>query len=138
MELRPEEITKIIKSQIKNYENHIVQEEVGTVLVVGDGIARDLHRRRRPRIAGGELREHAGRVVDEIGIEAGLLDLIYREVSRELMDDGADHLKMPQLLCADRGSPRATSTKKPCAARVTGRKREGKRECAKCRLAPFL
>lgn len=36
MELRPEEITKIIKSQIKNYENHIVQEEVGTVLVVGD------------------------------------------------------------------------------------------------------
>ena len=138
MELRPEEITKIIKSQIKNYENHIVQEEVGTVLVVGDGIARDLHRRRRPRIAGGELREHAGRVVDEIGIEAGLLDLIYREVPRELMDDGADHLKMPQLLGADRGSPRATSTKKPCAARVTVRKREGKRECAKCRLAPFL
>ena len=40
MELRPEEITKIIKSQIKNYENHIVQEEVGTVLMVGDGIAR--------------------------------------------------------------------------------------------------
>ena len=69
---------------------------------VGDGIARDLHRRRRPRIAGGELREHAGRVVDEIGIEAGLLDLIYREVSRELVDDGADHLKMPQLLCAQR------------------------------------
>ena len=138
MELRPEEITKIIKSQIKNYENHIVQEEVGTVLVVGDGIARDLHRRRRPRIAGGELREHAGRVVDKIGIEAGLFDLIYREVSRELVDDGADHLKMPQLLCADRGSPRATSTKKPCAARITGRKREGKRECAKCRLAPFL
>ena len=118
MELRPEEITKIIKSQIKNYENHIVQEEVGTVLVVGDGIARDLHRRRRPRIAGGELREHAGRVVDEIGIEAGLFDLIYREVPRELVDDGADHLKMPQLLCADRGSPRATSTKKPCAARL--------------------
>ena len=50
----------------------------------------------------------------------------------------ADYLKMPQLLCADRGSPRATSTKKPCAARVTGRKREGKRECAKCRLALFL
>ena len=99
MELRPEEITKIIKSQIKNYENHIVQEEVGTVLVVGDGIARDLHRRRRPRIAGGELREYAGRVVNEIGIEAGLLDLIYREVPRELMDDGADHFQMSELFC---------------------------------------
>ena len=69
---------------------------------VGDGIARDLHRRRRPRIAGGKLREHAGRVVNEIGVEAGLFDLIYREVSRELVDDGADHLKMPQLLCAQR------------------------------------
>ena len=47
-------------------------------------------------------------------------------------------IQMPQFLCADRGSPRATSTKNPCAARVTGRKRERKRECAKCRLAPFL
>ena len=56
----------------------------------------------------------------------------------ELVDDGADHLKMPQLLCTDCGSPRATSAKKPCAAGVTGRKRERKRECAKCRLAPFL
>lgn len=45
---------------------------------------------------------------------------------------------MSYLVCPDRGSPRATSTKKPCAARITGRKREGKRECAKCRLAPFL
>ena len=42
-------------------------------------------------------------MVDEIGIEAGLLDLIYREVPRELVDDGADHLKMPQLLGADIG-----------------------------------
>ena len=105
---------------------------------VRDGIAGDLHGGGRPGAAGGKLREHTGGVIHKIGVEAGLLDLIYREVPRELMDDGADHLKMPQLLCADCGSPRATSAKKPCAARVTGRKREGKRECAKCRLAPFL
>ena len=40
MQLRPEEISKIIKDQIKNYDNRIVQSDVGTVLLVGDGIAR--------------------------------------------------------------------------------------------------
>jgi F-type H+-transporting ATPase subunit alpha len=40
MELRPEEITKIIRAQIKNYESKIEQNETGTVILVGDGIAR--------------------------------------------------------------------------------------------------
>ena len=40
MELRPEEITKIIRSQIKNYENKLEVSEVGVVILVGDGIAR--------------------------------------------------------------------------------------------------
>ena len=40
MQLRPEEISKIIKDQIKNYDNRIIQSDVGTVLLVGDGIAR--------------------------------------------------------------------------------------------------
>ena len=39
MELKPEEITKIIRSQIKNYENKMEQSETGVVIVVGDGIA---------------------------------------------------------------------------------------------------
>ena len=40
MQLRPEEISSIIKAQIKQYESHIEQSETGTVLLVGDGIAR--------------------------------------------------------------------------------------------------
>ncbi|MBE5775550.1 MAG: F0F1 ATP synthase subunit alpha [Clostridiales bacterium] len=40
MQLRPEEISKIIKEQIKHYDSKIVQSDVGTVLLVGDGIAR--------------------------------------------------------------------------------------------------
>ena len=40
MELRPEEITKIIRSQIKNYENRLETSETGVVILVGDGIAR--------------------------------------------------------------------------------------------------
>ena len=39
MELRPEEITKIIRSQIKNYEAKLETSQTGTVIVVGDGIA---------------------------------------------------------------------------------------------------
>ena len=40
MELRPEEITKIIRSQIKNYENKLEVSETGIVILVGDGIAK--------------------------------------------------------------------------------------------------
>lgn len=40
MQLKPEEISKIIKAQIKHYENAIEQSETGTVILVGDGIAR--------------------------------------------------------------------------------------------------
>ncbi len=40
MELRPEEITKIIRSQIKNYEAKLESSETGIVILVGDGIAR--------------------------------------------------------------------------------------------------
>ncbi len=40
MQLKPEEISKVIRSQIKHYENAITQSETGTVLMVGDGIAR--------------------------------------------------------------------------------------------------
>ena len=40
MQLKPEEISKIIRSQIKHYENAIQQDETGTVIMVGDGIAR--------------------------------------------------------------------------------------------------
>ena len=40
MNLRPEEISSIIKEQIKRYENKLEVKDVGTVIQVGDGIAR--------------------------------------------------------------------------------------------------
>ena len=40
MQLKPEEISKVIRSQIKYYENAIQQNETGTILMIGDGIAR--------------------------------------------------------------------------------------------------
>ncbi|CCQ94691.1 ATP synthase (subunit alpha, component F1) [[Clostridium] ultunense Esp] len=40
MELRPEEISSVIKEQIKNYEKRLDMVDIGTVIQVGDGIAR--------------------------------------------------------------------------------------------------
>ena len=40
MDLKPEEISKLIKEQIRHYENRISQSDTGTIISVGDGIAR--------------------------------------------------------------------------------------------------
>ncbi len=40
MQIKAEEITKIIEGQIQNYEQRVEMSETGTVLYVGDGIAR--------------------------------------------------------------------------------------------------
>jgi len=40
MNLRPEEISAVIKEQIKSYENRLEVSDFGTVIQVGDGIAR--------------------------------------------------------------------------------------------------
>ena len=39
MQLKPEEISKLIKEQIKTYENRVSQTDTGTIIMVGDGIA---------------------------------------------------------------------------------------------------
>ncbi len=40
MSMKTDEISQIIKEQIKNYESKIEMQETGTVILVGDGIAR--------------------------------------------------------------------------------------------------
>ena len=40
MDLRPDEITGIIKNQIRNFSSKIELSDTGTVVTVGDGIAR--------------------------------------------------------------------------------------------------
>ncbi|MBR4537584.1 MAG: F0F1 ATP synthase subunit alpha [Clostridia bacterium] len=40
MQLKPEEISKLIKEQIKHYNNKISQSDTGTIIMIGDGIAR--------------------------------------------------------------------------------------------------
>ena len=40
MNLKPEEISSVIKEQIKNYQTKLETSDVGTVIQVADGIAR--------------------------------------------------------------------------------------------------
>lgn len=39
MDLKPEEISKIIKAQIKQYDQKLKQDETGTIILVGDRIS---------------------------------------------------------------------------------------------------
>ncbi|MDE6475754.1 MAG: F0F1 ATP synthase subunit alpha [Erysipelotrichaceae bacterium] len=39
MNIRPEEISKLIKEQIKHYQDQLKVDEVGTIITIGDGIA---------------------------------------------------------------------------------------------------
>ena len=40
MSVNPEEITSIIKDRIQNFEARLQVDEVGSVLTIGDGVAR--------------------------------------------------------------------------------------------------
>ena len=39
-EIKPSEVTSILRQQLQNFNQKSEMEEVGTVLLVGDGIAR--------------------------------------------------------------------------------------------------
>lgn len=59
MSLRPEEISSVIKEQIQRYEDQLETKDVGTVIQVGDGIAR-IHG--LEKCMAGELLEFPGEV----------------------------------------------------------------------------
>ena len=59
MNLRPEEISSVIKAQIKRYESKLESKDVGTIIQVGDGIAR-IHG--LEKCMAGELLEFPGEV----------------------------------------------------------------------------
>ncbi|MCP4872977.1 MAG: F0F1 ATP synthase subunit alpha [Proteobacteria bacterium] len=78
MELRAEEITRILKDQIENYESRVEVAETGTILSVGDGIAR-VHG--LDNAVAGELLEFPG------GISAMVLNLESDNVGAAIMGD---------------------------------------------------
>lgn len=57
--IRPEEITGIIKDRIANFESRLQMNEIGTVLTIGDGVARIFGLK---NVLAGELVEFEGGV----------------------------------------------------------------------------
>ena len=70
---------------------------------VGDDIARDLHSRGGPGIAGGKLGKDACGVIHEVGVKACGFDLAVAQIAGELVDEGAHHFQMAQFLSPDIG-----------------------------------
>ena len=80
MNLRPDEITAIIKEQLQNYEAKLNLADVGTVITVGDGIA-NVHG--LEQVMSGELLEFEG------GVSGMALNLEHDFVGAVLL--GSDH-----------------------------------------------
>ncbi len=81
MDLRPDEITGLIKEQIKNYNSRIELSDTGTVVTVGDGIAK-IHG--LEKCMSGELLEFDG------GVSAMALNLEKDFVGAVMLGSDAD------------------------------------------------
>ena len=81
MDLRPDEITGLIKEQIKNYSSRIELSDTGTVVTVGDGIAK-IHE--LEKCMSGELLEF------ENGVQAMALNLERDFVGAVMLGSDAD------------------------------------------------
>jgi F-type H+-transporting ATPase subunit alpha len=81
MEIKADEISKIIRAQIEDYESNVVVSEVGTVISVGDGIAR-VHG--LEKVMSGELLEFPH------GISGMALNLEEDQVGSVLLGESAE------------------------------------------------
>ncbi len=81
MELKSEDISRIIRSQIKHYETKIDQSETGTITLIGDGIARAAG---LTGCMAGELLEFPG------GVYGMALNLEENSVSIVMLGDASD------------------------------------------------
>lgn len=79
--MRPEEITSIIKQRIANFETRLKVEEIGTVLSVGDGVARVFGLK---NVQAGELVEFDG------GAKGMVLNLEANNVGIAVLSDTED------------------------------------------------
>src|SRR5215213_3339213 len=78
VEVRPDEVSEILRQQLTNYKSATELEEVGTVLTIGDGIARIY----------GLFNSQAGEIVEfENGVRAIVLNLEEDNVGVVLMGE---------------------------------------------------
>lgn len=104
---RPQELDDVVDIRVVGQTQDVVIGDPGLLLggqilrQIGDQVALHSHRRSVPREAGGGGRINTGGVVHEVRLVSGLLDLLRRHASGQLMNDGANNLEVPELLHAD-------------------------------------
>lgn len=104
----PQEADHVVDIRVVGQAEDVVVGEAGFLLrrqilrQVGDDIARDLHSRGGPGIAGGKLGKDACGVIHEVGVKACGFDLAVAQIAGELVDEGAHHFQMAQFLSPQR------------------------------------
>lgn len=106
----PQEADHVVDIRVVGQAEDVVVGEAGFLLrrqilrQVGDDIARDLHGRGGPGIAGGKLGIDACGVIHEVGVKACGFDLAVAQVTGELVDEGAHHFQVAQFLSPYQGA----------------------------------
>ncbi len=98
MQLRAEEISQIIKKQIQSYEKATLTTETGTILSVGDGIARIYG---LEGAMAGELVEFPGERTGEVGREAAPQPRAHQRIVAELVAEPRRGLREKGVLPVD-------------------------------------
>lgn len=90
MELRPEEISAVIRERIKNYKSELEIEDYGTVLQIGDGIARIYGLQ---KCMAGELLRFPGEVYGmALNLEEDNIAAVILGTDTEIKEGGIVHL----------------------------------------------
>ena len=102
---------------------------------VSDGVTFYLHTGSVPGEPGSGGGVNPGCVIHKIGRKGGILNLGILQIPGQLVNDGADHLQVPQFFGTCRGGAMEERVQNPCGARlwVVEQRRNG--ECAKTGLA---
>lgn len=106
----PQEADHVVDIRVVGQAEDVVVGEAGFLLrrqilrQVSDDIARDLHSRGGPGIAGGKLGKDACGVIHEVGVKACGFDLAVAQIAGELVDEGAHHFQMAQFLSPYQGA----------------------------------
>ena len=104
----PQEPDGIVDVRVIAQAQDIVVGKAGLLLrrqvlrQVGDHVAGDLNRSGAPRKAGGCGGVDPCGVVHKVGVEPRSADLLFREISGQLVDNGPDHLQVAELFRTQR------------------------------------
>ena len=96
--IRPDEISSIIREQIEQYDQDVKVDNIGTVLQVGDGIARVYG---LDQVMSGELLEFEDKTIGiALNLENDNVGVVLMGTGRQILEGGTVKLlvKLPKFL----------------------------------------